>query len=37
MLDKLIQLEATFEKVTRLLSDPDVISNQSQYQNHCHD
>ena len=35
MLDKLIQLEATFEKVTRLLSDPDVISNQSQYQKHA--
>ena len=35
MLDKLIQLEATFEKVTQLLSNPDVIANQSQYQKHA--
>ena len=35
MLDKLAQLEATFEKLTLLLSDPDVISNQIQYQKYA--
>ena len=35
MLEKLIQLEATFEKITQLLSDPAVIANQSQYQKHA--
>ncbi len=35
MLDKLAQLEATFEEVTRLLGDRDVLADPGKYQKHA--
>jgi len=35
MLDKLQQLEDRYEELGRLISDPEVISNQSEWQKHA--
>ena len=35
MLDKLADLDAKYETLTALVSDPEVIANQSEWQKHC--
>ena len=35
MLDKLAQLEATFEEVTRLLGDPEILADLTKYRKHA--
>lgn len=35
MLDKLIEIERRYEELTQLLSDPEVISNQTEWQKHA--
>ncbi|MXZ33781.1 MAG: PCRF domain-containing protein, partial [Acidobacteria bacterium] len=35
MLDKLAQLEATYEEITRLLGDPEVLADPPTYRKHA--